>query len=55
MIVVTLRNGLKQWMTPESAHSQGLIGCWHFMWLRFLKGLKRGLLLAHPRNRSSRD
>lgn len=43
------REGQTVYMTPKSAHYQGVIGCARYQWLR-LKGWLRGLLLARPRH-----
>lgn len=56
MHVPIKRDGQTVYMTPESAHGSGLIGCLHYQWLRlvrYLKGL-RGFLLARTSNRSTR-
>lgn len=28
------------WMSVESAHERGLIGCWHYQWLLFVNRVK---------------
>jgi len=52
-MIVRLVNGVRIYMSIESAHDQHLIGCFHYQWLRLVKGLK-DVLLAHSLDRSSR-